>query len=109
MKTFTWVLLGGIFAGVIGCSPAKEKLQTYLDEPETLLQDPAFADYEQKSGEVESAYLNKEITYAEYEERKGELEKEYTIRTKRPENIVVAPTTKQDPVVQTDQHSLENQ
>jgi len=58
-----------------GCA---ERLETYIEEPATIIQDPHFAEYEKKQQALEHQYLQKEITYAQYLEKKGELEDQYT-------------------------------
>ena len=65
-----------------GCSATQERLTNYLDQPETILQDPHFADYKTKLDELESQYLHKKITYASYLEQKKELDDTYAKEVK---------------------------
>ena len=56
-----------------GCSYG----QNYLENPETLIRDPHFADYKDKRDNLERQYLRKEITYVEYIEGKDRLDEKY--------------------------------
>lgn len=77
-----------LFIALVGCSSGKEKLETYLDNPATLIEDPHYASYEEKASALEHQYLAKEITFADYQERKKELEKKYTAEVQRREAIL---------------------
>jgi len=57
-------------AGGISC--------TYLENPETLIRDPHFAEYKQSRDDLEREYLQKKITYAEYLEQRRQLDEIYT-------------------------------
>ncbi len=62
---------------LVGCSAGKEKIETYIDEPQTLLKDPTYTTYKEQSDALEKQYLRKKITYAQYVEQKKELEEKY--------------------------------
>ena len=57
-----------------GCSNGAEHLKTLIQDP---LRDPHYAEYQQKTAELESIYLGKKITYAEYVEQKKGLDDQY--------------------------------
>ena len=77
-----------ILAGLTGCSVGQEKLETYLENPGTIIKDPHFAQYQQNLDSLESEYLAKKITYAEYLERKKELDEKYTKEVKERNEII---------------------
>lgn len=68
-----------------GCA---DKIQGYIDEPQTLLQDPHFAEYQETQDKLEGQYLRKEITYAEYLERKGRIEDKYTKEVQDRQDVI---------------------
>ena len=57
-----------------GCSSGVEHLKTFIQDP---LRDPHYAEYQQKTADLESIYLGRKITYAEYIERKKGLDDQY--------------------------------
>lgn len=59
----------------LGCSYNIEKVIT---DPVSILRDPHYAQYQKALDELESEYLQKNITYAEYLEKKNQLEEDYT-------------------------------
>ncbi len=59
---------------LMGCSYG-EKL---LNEPEAIIKDPHYAQYQEKLDALEKSYLQKEITYAQYLEKKQQLDDIYT-------------------------------
>ena len=69
---------------LFGCSYG----QNYLENPETLIRDPHFADYKEKRDNLEIKYLRKEITYAEYVEQKGRLDETYDKEVQERTNII---------------------
>ena len=71
MKKILLVLF--IFTGV-GC---EDRLMSYWRQPETILQDPHFMEYQQQSERLEYQYLYKQISYVEYRERKAQLDQDY--------------------------------
>lgn len=81
--------------GLMGCSVGQEKLETYLENPETILKDPHFAEYQANMDALESEYLAKKITYAEYLERKKELDEKYTKEVKD-RNEIISPNPYRD-------------
>lgn len=74
---------------ILGCSAGREKLETYIEEPKYLIEDPHFAAYQGKRDALEHEYLGKKITYAEYLERKKELDDQYEKEVKERNAIVV--------------------
>ena len=60
---------------VMGCA---DKLNSYLDDPGTIIQDPHYAEYQAQLDALEHRYLQKEISYAEYLDKKSQLEDTYT-------------------------------
>jgi len=74
------ILLCALF--LFGCSYG----QNYLENPESFIRDPHFAEYKKNRDDLESEYLRKEITYAEYIEQRDELDgvydREVQVRTK---------------------------
>jgi len=79
MKNLIVFFLAVGLLGFAGCA----------DNLETLIQDDAFHEYEQKLDSVEKAYLDKQITYAEYLEQRREIEDEYA-RDVQPEREAVS-------------------
>ena len=75
MKKWLLFVLLTVF---MGCEYGAEKVRTYIDEPQTLIQDPHFMGYQEKMDALESSYLRKEMTYAEYLEQKKQLEEDYS-------------------------------
>ncbi len=88
-----------ILTGLTGCSVGQEKLETYLDNPETFIKDPHFAEYQANMDALESEYLAKKITYAEYIERKKELEDQYTKEVEE-RNEILSPNPYRDDLTQ---------
>ena len=63
----------------MGCTyKGQQDVETYLDEPATILRDPHFANYEQARDHLESEYLQKKISYADYLEKKKVLDDQYS-------------------------------
>ncbi|OGX28084.1 MAG: hypothetical protein A2787_04890 [Omnitrophica WOR_2 bacterium RIFCSPHIGHO2_01_FULL_48_9] len=67
MKKYLLILMACFFAS---CS--------YLNNPETLLQDPHYAAYKDKSDALGHEYLQGKIAYPEYLERKKQLDDNYS-------------------------------
>lgn len=63
---------------LVGCSYQGEDLDTYLDDPKSLIRDPHYSSYEKKKDALESKYLRKEITYAVYLEETKKLDDTYS-------------------------------
>jgi len=59
---------------LFGCSYG----QDYLKNPSSFIRDPHFTEYKNNRDELESSYLNKEITYAEYIEQKNKIDEQYS-------------------------------
>ena len=66
MKKYFLILIVLFF---IGCN--------YLDNPETLLKDPHYSGYKEKSDALEHEYLQGKIAYPQYLERKKQLDDDY--------------------------------
>lgn len=75
---------------LLGCSDysGQGALKNFLVHPETWLKDPHFTEYKENRDELESAYLNKEITYAEYVKQKEELDERYDAQVKERNKIL---------------------
>lgn len=71
MKKF-FVLLTLI--ALTGCA---DKIQSYIEHPRQLIEDPHFAAYERERSQLESSYLKEEIGYPEYLEQKEQLDRDY--------------------------------
>ncbi|HOX55119.1 MAG: hypothetical protein PHI86_01925 [Candidatus Omnitrophica bacterium] len=67
MRSLVCLLLLALF--ICGCASIE-------DQPEKLITDSNFTRFEQKKSNLESQYLNKEISYSEYQVKLGELEYE---------------------------------
>ena len=81
------MLIAAIF--VAGCTyKGEQNLETYIDEPATILRDPHFTNYEQASEHLESQYLQKKISYAEYLEKKKELDDQYSKEVQKRDAII---------------------
>lgn len=74
MKNILVVLLVVFFAG---CAETSQRIDSIVDDPGTIFQDPDFAAYEQELNALEKQYLQKEITYAQYLEGRKQLEENY--------------------------------
>ena len=81
-----------IFAfALLGCSAEQKRMETYMDDPSTILKDPHYTEYQEKMDSLESEYLSKKITYAEYLERKQKLEETYNKEVKDRNDIILPP------------------
>ena len=80
MKNILVVLLSFL---VVGCAETTQRIESIVDDPGTIFQDPGFANYEQKLNALEKRYLQKEITYAEYLEQKNQIEENYDREIKK--------------------------
>ena len=88
MKKIIFIMLMFV---LVGCSVGKEKLETYIDEPENIIKDPHFTSYKEKLDALESEYLKKKITYAEYLDRKKELDDTYAKEVKERSEKIIPP------------------
>ncbi|MCB9747643.1 MAG: hypothetical protein H6755_04460 [Candidatus Omnitrophica bacterium] len=68
-----------------GCA---EKLQGYIDQPESFFRDPHYDHYKNELEAIESAYLKKEMSYAQYLDKKQELENKYSKEVQEREAII---------------------
>ena len=82
MKKTIFVLMA---LALTGCG---ERLESYVDNPASIIEDPHFTGYEQKKDALESEYLRHKITYAEYLERKEKLDNTYTKEVKERTDII---------------------
>lgn len=72
-------LAGVIFVlFVTGCSFGVQNM-------ESLVKDPHYAQYQQSLDNLEHEYLQKQISYPEYEQKKKELEDKYVAEVKERE------------------------
>ncbi len=60
---------------LLGCA---HRLETYIDDPKTIFQDPLTVNHQDALDKLERQYLHKDITYAEYLERKKQMEEDYS-------------------------------
>jgi hypothetical protein len=74
MKNIAWIVM---IVVLFGCTYKGEKLETYVDEPATILKDPHFGHYKEERDALESQYLKKEIDYAVYTQKVEELDAKY--------------------------------
>lgn len=75
MKKIFLFIIGLMIAG---CAYQGQNLDTYLENPETIIRDPHFAKYQEESAALEKEYYTeKKITYAEYQEKKNQLDQKY--------------------------------
>lgn len=81
-------LLLAVLLMFAGCSYGKQHVESMLDNPPRVFEDPLYVDYQQQLDALESRYLNQEISYAEYVEKKGDLEDQYTQEADRRQEIV---------------------
>ncbi len=70
---------------VLGCS---HTMSSYIDDPKTLLEDPVSVEHQKAIDELESAYLNKEMTYSEYLTKKSALEDGYSQKVQKRKEII---------------------
>ena len=74
---------------VIGCAYEGKSLQSYIDNPGSIVEDPHFADYQEHRDSLESRYLSKEITYAEYKQELEVLDRKYDKEVEQREAVVL--------------------
>ena len=79
MKKYAVVVLGLLLAG---CTYEGKKLDSYVNDPASIIQDPHFAGFQEKKDTVESQYLRKEINFAEYTKQIKELDDKYNQEVK---------------------------
>ena len=89
MKNRLIVLILVFLAG--GCASTTERIESIVDDPGTILQDPGFANYQQKLDDLEKQYLQKKITYAEYLEQKNKIEEDYAKEVQKQKNSLENP------------------
>ena len=82
-----WMFISLVFV-FSGCAIGKEKLEMYTNNPEFIIKDPHFYDYQQNLDAVEKDYLSKKITYADYLKKKEELDSHYNQDVQRRERII---------------------
>ena len=88
MKNGSIILLLVLLAG---CAETTDRLESIVDDPGTILQDPGFASYQQKQDDLEKEYLQKKITYAEYLEQKKKIEDDYAGEIQNQKNSIENP------------------
>lgn len=82
-----WRFLLGAGLALCVCSCA-DKIQRYMDDPKTLLEDPVSVGHQKALDDLETRFLHKEITYAQYLEQKQTLEDDYTRKVEKRQNII---------------------
>ena len=83
------ILLAVLALALVGCA---DKIEGYLENPQTIVQDPHFGEYQQKLDDLEKKYLSRKITYAEYLEQKKGIDKIYTKEVQHREDIINNPS-----------------
>ena len=83
MKKYAVIFLGLL---LVGCSYEGKNLESYVNDPASIIQDPHFGDYKEKRDAIESQYLRKEISYADYTKQVQELDDKYNQEVKIREN-----------------------
>ena len=61
-----------------------------VQEMESFMKDPHYAQHQQALDDLEHAYLKKEISYTEYQQKKKELEDKYAAEVKIREDKIHA-------------------
>lgn len=85
-KKMMALCLIGVLAG---CTYAGERtLGEYMHDPKTWIKDPHFANYKEKRDQLESQYLQKEISYSEYLEQRTALDDQYAREVREREKII---------------------
>ena len=70
------------------CTYKGQNLETYIEEPETIIKDPHYASYQEQSDSLEKEYLSKKITYADYLDKKKILDEKYTKEVQNRDAII---------------------
>ncbi len=71
-----------------GCSSGERPVQSFIENPPTVLKDTAFTQYQEELNDVESRYLAGEIDYAQYMAEKKEIEHEYDRKVQHRDSII---------------------
>ena len=71
-----------------GCTYKGQDPNTYLDNPQTIIQDPHFTRYKEERDDLEHRYLQKAITFAEYTEKMKELDDKYSKEVQERDAII---------------------
>ena len=79
MKKYSIFLLGVL---LVGCTYQGKDLESYVNDPASIIQDPHFAGYKEKRDAVESQYLRKQISYADYKKQLEEIDSKYNNEVK---------------------------
>lgn len=79
MKKY-FIILAGLL--LIGCSYQGKDLESYVNDPASIIQDPHYASYKDNKDAIESRYLRKEISYADYIKQTQELDDKYNQEVK---------------------------
>ena len=70
---------------VLGCA---QRLQTYVNDPKMIFQDPLTVNHQEALDKLESQYLHKKMTYAEYLDRKKQMEEDYAGKVQMRKEII---------------------
>ena len=83
-------LIGGllIVSAVTGFCSCADKIERYVDNPKTILEDPLTVNYQQDLEDLERKYLHKEISYGDYLEQKKRLDDTYSQKVQRRQQII---------------------
>lgn len=79
------IQLAAILLCGVSCA---DKIEKYLDDPKTLLEDPVSVNHQQALDDLERSYLRKEMTYAEYLQQKKQIEDAYTLQVEKRQQII---------------------
>lgn len=71
---------------MLGCSYG----QDYLENPDTFIRDPHFAEYQRRRDHLEKIYLHKDITYAQYVEQKNQIDETYAREVQERNNKIMS-------------------
>jgi hypothetical protein len=82
MKKFIVV---GFVVMLVGCS---YDMQTYVDKPQTLLEDPLSVGNKKALDALEQSYIKKEISYDEYLKQKSQLEDDYSRQVQERDHLI---------------------
>ena len=79
------IILFLMFTALVGCA---DTIRSYVEEPQTILRDPHYAQYQEDAKTLERSYLDGQITYAVYLERKKQLDDKYNKEVMERESMI---------------------
>ena len=86
-KAILFLALWGLTGG---CAYEGRALNDYIEQPQTIIQDPHFESYKEKRDALESQYLRKEIPYADYVQKTKELDDSYAKQVQKRDAIITS-------------------